>query len=156
MLVSVGVPQGSVPDGPLLFWIYSNDIRSLPLRGSVRLFADDTAVFYPCVEVTELVGSVRADLIRLKHYFTSNKLTLNADKTYYLVFKTLNKKLPDMARIFYGTSPIKRVNEVKYLGLYMDEQLDFKRHIEKLLRKISPMVGMLYKLKFNLPCIYSQ
>jgi hypothetical protein len=115
LLVSVGVPQGSVSDGPLLFWIYSNDIRSLPLRGSVRLFADDTAVFYPCVEVTELVGSVRADLTRLKHYFTANKLTLNADKTYYLVFKTLNKKLPDMAPIFYGTSPIKRVNTLDYI-----------------------------------------
>jgi hypothetical protein len=33
----------------------------------------------------------------------------------------------------------------------MDEQLNFKRHIEKLRGKIPPMVGMLYKLKFYLP-----
>jgi hypothetical protein len=82
---------------------------------------------------------------------TANKLTLNADKTSYLVFGALNKKLPGMPPFFYETSPIKRVNEVKYLGLNMDEQLNFKRHIEKLRGKISPTVGMLHKLKFYLP-----
>jgi hypothetical protein len=34
------------------------------------------------VELTELVKSVQANLTRLKRYFTANKLTLNADKTY--------------------------------------------------------------------------
>jgi hypothetical protein len=72
-------------------------------------------------------------------------------KASYLVFRALNNKMPDMPPLFYGTSPIKKVNEVKYLGLYMDEPLNFKRHIEKLRGKISPMVGMLYKLKFYLP-----
>jgi hypothetical protein len=134
--------------GPLLFLIFINDISYLPLRGSVRLFADDTAIFYPCVEVTELVESVQANLTRLKRYFTANKLTLNADKTSKLVFRALNKKLPPLV---YGTSPIKRVSKAKYLGLFMEKQLNFKRHIEKLSGKISPMVGMLYKLKFYLP-----
>jgi hypothetical protein len=99
----------------------------------------------------ELVESVQADLTMLKRYFSANKLTLNADKTSYLVFRALNKKLPDMFRLFYGTSSIKKVSEVKYLAFYLDEQLNFKRHIEKLRGKISPMVGVLYKLKFYLP-----
>jgi hypothetical protein len=67
----------------------------------IRLF------FYPCVKVTELVESIQVDLTRLKPYFTANKLTLSA----------LNKKLPDKPPLFYGTSPIKWVNEVKYIGL---------------------------------------
>jgi hypothetical protein len=87
--VIVGVPQGSVLDlDLLLFLICINDIGSLHLRGSVRLFADDTTIFYPFVEVTELVESVQADLTSLKRYFTANKLTLNA--------RVLNKKLLDM------------------------------------------------------------
>jgi hypothetical protein len=81
--------------------------------------------------VEELVESVQADLTRLKRYFTANKLTLKADKTSYLVFRALNKKFPDMPPLFHGTSSIKRVKEVKYLGLYMDEPLNFKRQIEK-------------------------
>jgi hypothetical protein len=43
--VRVGVLQGSVL-GPLLFLNYINDIDSLPLPGSVRLFADDTVFLY--------------------------------------------------------------------------------------------------------------
>jgi hypothetical protein len=67
-----------------------------------------------------------------------------------------------MPPLFYGTSPIKKVSEVKYLELYMNEQLNFKRHIEKLRGKISPMVvqtEVLFAIKdteINLPCIYSQ
>jgi hypothetical protein len=134
-------------------FIYINDIGSLSLLGSVRRCADDTTIFYLYVEVTELVESVQADLTRLKRCFTVNKLTLNVDKTSYLVFRALNKRLSDMPPLFYGTSPIKRVSEseVKYLGLRTDEQLNFKRHIEKLRGKNSPIVGMLYKLKFYLP-----
>jgi Reverse transcriptase (RNA-dependent DNA polymerase) len=44
LLLSLGVPQGSVL-GTLLFNIYANDISQLPLRGSVRMFADDSALF---------------------------------------------------------------------------------------------------------------
>jgi hypothetical protein len=80
------------------------------------------------------------------------KLTLVTGSIPYVSREKLNKLNPsDMPPLFYGTSPIKRVNEVKYLGIYMDEQLNFNRHIEKLRGKISPMVGMLYKLKFYLP-----
>jgi hypothetical protein len=50
----------------------------------------------------ELMESVQADVTKLKRYFTANKLTLNADKTSYLIYKALNKKFQ-----------IKRVNEVK-------------------------------------------
>jgi hypothetical protein len=49
---------------------------------------------------TELVEGVQVDLTWLKRYFTTNKLTLNAFKTSYLVFRALNKKLLDMPLLF--------------------------------------------------------
>jgi hypothetical protein len=83
------VPQGRVL-GHLLFLIYINDLGFLLLRGSVRLFADDTAIL--SMFGGDGVGGECSDLTRLKRYFIANKLTFNADKTSYLVFRALNKK----------------------------------------------------------------
>jgi hypothetical protein len=136
--------------------IYINDIGSLTLQGGVRLFADDTTITPSFVELTELVEGVQANLTMLKRYFTANKLTLNPNEISYLVFRTLNKRLLDMPPSIIlrdNTDEKGERGQIPWI-IYMDEQLNFKWHIEKVRGKISSMVGMLYKLKFHLPSRY--
>ena len=82
-----GVPQGSVL-GPLLFILYSNDIpNSLKYSKSI-LFADDTTV-YISENVTDLLRCLNHDLSKLNDWFKASKLSLNVNKTNYILF---NKK----------------------------------------------------------------
>lgn len=89
--INTGVPQGS-NIGPLLFLVYINDIGKLDLKGIPRLFADDSALFYPGASTDEIVSHVEHDLCILNDYFCMNLLSLNLAKTKYMLFHSPRKK----------------------------------------------------------------
>lgn len=85
--ITAGVPQGSVL-GPLLFLLYIND---MPLSSKIVnfiLFADDTTGFYSSPAISDLFANLSCELPNLNHWFRSNKLLINADKTKLIIFHT--------------------------------------------------------------------
>lgn len=146
--VICGVPQGSVL-GPLLFLVYINDIGKLKLHGVPKLFADDTALFYIAAKTEqELAYSMQEDLSTLNEYLRLNRLALNANKTNYVLFTSsnLSQKIKLPAPLQINNTIIKRVNCVKYLGLYIDENLKWDTHVECVTKKVLPVVGVLWRL----------
>ena len=88
--IKCGVPQGSVL-GPTVFTIYINDI--VHASGfTTRLFADDTALILSDSNLTTLERKVKAELIKITHWLTTNKLTLNYSKTTYILVKNTKNK----------------------------------------------------------------
>ena len=53
----------------------------------------------------------------------------------------------------FSRSPIERVTEYKYLGIWLDEKLTFKYHISDLATKLRQKIGFLYRNKVNFPMI---
>ena len=77
--VGVGVPQGSIL-GPLLFLIYINDMNDCINHGKLRLFADDTNIFYNTADLDRATALIHEDLLRLNLWLDRNRLTLNVKK----------------------------------------------------------------------------
>ena len=91
--ISLGVPQGSVL-GPLLFIIYINDIVNSSKLLSFILFADDTNLVYSHSDLLQLITTVNCELVKLDDWFKANKLSLNINKTHYILFGSKRKELP--------------------------------------------------------------
>ena len=89
--VTCGVPQGSVL-GPLLFLIYINDLPNVTKMLQFYLFADDTNVYCQSDTLESLVKTVNRELKLLKKWLDTNELSLNIDKTNYIIFHSKSKK----------------------------------------------------------------
>ena len=85
-MISCGVPQGSVL-GPLLFLIYINDIHHSSAKLPFYLFADDTSLLYADTNLKSLEKTVNSELLKVSDLHNANKLTLNAKKSNYVIFR---------------------------------------------------------------------
>ena len=142
--VNYGTPQGSCL-GPLIFLIFVNDMHlHLHDVDSVQ-FADDTTVIFSHRNVTYLKYRVERELTVLDDWFKANRLTLNIDKSVYMVFDQTGHK--DLNALTLGTKSIKQVRETKFLGTWLDDQLNWKMHITRLVTRLKCGLGMLQRSK---------
>ena len=129
--IKCGVPQGSVL-GPLLFILYINDLANCCLLGKIRIFADDTAIYFECSNIDELVHIGSHIMKNLDSWFTANLLTLNTDKSLFCVFRKQNRSLTIPGKIEFNRKSISRAKSIKYLGVTIDEFLNWNEHTQNL------------------------
>ena len=138
--VNVGTPQGSCL-GPLIFLIFNNDLHKVVENCSSILFADDTTLYISSKNTTYLKWCIEHDISLLLDWFRANKLTLNLSKTQFLLFKThtnvksFNIEIHDII--------IHPSNSCKFLGVILDEKLDWTPHINDRILKIKRNKNML-------------
>ena len=94
--VSCGVPQGSVL-GRLLFLIYINDFSKCSEILDFHLFADDANLFYKHKNLKVLESKVNNELVNIHTWLSANKLSLNIDKSNFIIFHPPQKSYPFMS-----------------------------------------------------------
>ena len=148
--IRTGVPQGSVL-GPLLFIIYMNDISKVSHLFHFINYADDSTLSSTLQSFGNPVQvMINHELKKISNWLKANKLSLNIEKTKYMIFHPRNKAVNDV-RIQIDGKDISRVVNFNLLGIVVNERLDWKPHVNMIAVKISKSVGILNRLKNILP-----
>ena len=149
-LTHCGVP-GFV-DWPLVFFlVYISDLN-FALKSQPRLFADDTCLIVKDLNPEQLQIKINSELQNLHQWCCVNKLLFNPSKTNIIIIppKQTNATIPHLHLTSNG-SAINIVDSAKYLGVVIDNELKFKKHINIMEGKVACSVGILSKLKHFFP-----
>lgn len=159
--IEFGVPQGSVL-GPLLFIIYINDIVNCSKLGHFVLFADDTNIFISGKNESEAYANANIVLEKVQNYMFANQLHINLNKCAYMHFRPRfnNEERMTCARIRkFGDEPalkisdhkLKKVDKVKFLGIIIDDKLNWEAQVDHLVTKLNSSLIMIKRIKKFIP-----
>ena len=144
-----GVLQGSSLSA-LLFIIYVDDMRFSVPKALTLQYADDSAICCSATNSKDLKDNVELYLNKLTEWFDANLITVNLQKTEYLLFKnddsskTINAYLKgrkDFWKIDHSINPI------RYLGFWTDDNLSANLFFEKIINKMQFGVFILSRIK---------
>ena len=107
-----------------LFILYINDMCNVSKLVKFFLFADDSNIFCSANDIQLLENIVCNEIYKMQLWFSINKLSINIkiQNTHILI-----------ARV------------TKFLGVFIDESLNWKDHISRVKAKLSTSVGVVYR-----------
>ena len=147
--INHGVPQGSIL-GPLLFVIYINDLSLHCHYSFVFKYADDTTVCASGKSVLDIHRSLSYDLLNIEKWCDNNRFAINLNKSSTMVICCSQKRkflnMDDFKLKMYSRY-LSIVSHVKILGLYIDNNLTWRKHVEYICNGVSCLVGLLYRIK---------
>ena len=141
--IARGVPQASLM-GPLLFNIFINDLFLFIRKSGVCNFADDNTLYSVGKNIENVISDLKTDLVGVMEWFKINSLKANPGKFQFMV---LGNKDERSFNIHINNVKTKNSNEVTLVGIKIDKNLTFKKHISELCRRASYKLHTLRRIR---------
>jgi hypothetical protein len=145
LTIDCGVPQGSIL-GPLLFILYVNDLPRCFSQCQVNIYADDTAFYVAKRTVNEINQILQTELDQVHNWLCANKLSLHVGETASMLLCSRQKR-PHLQNqhlsLNVQNEEIGQVEGLKYLGVHIDQNLNFNKHIDDVCKKLRRALGVL-------------
>ncbi len=126
---NIGVPQGSVL-GPILFSLYINDLPSVCQSVNIQMYADDTVLYLHTKNKQQAATKLTEVLVHVSEWLKMSDLHLNINKTVCMFFSK-RSSIGQQADVFIEGEKLMVVSDFKYLGIILDSNLTFKKHVKK-------------------------
>ena len=146
--VNIGVPQGSTL-GPLLFLIYINDMKNSSSILKFIQFADDTTILFSCSDFNQLKLTLETEGNKVIEWLIANKLLINLNKTQSMMFTF--KRNRQLLSLNLNDITIVEQENVTFLGIVIDNKLNWKAHISHICSKVSKSIAIIRLLRFIFP-----
>ena len=113
-------------------------------------FADDTTVYMSGSNLEQLCTEMNIELQKLSMWLRANRLSLNTNKTNYMLFTNANVSNRPISINMEGVQ-INRTDTVKFLDVHLDDKLNYNDHVLSLSRRLSSISGMIRRISNFVP-----
>ena len=141
-----------------------NDIHTVSDNLNFILYADDTTLSSPMCSSTrgcngnieQISTSINSELNKIADWLAVNKLSLNVQKTKFMIFHYRQRVITenDIPCLVINNTLIERVTEFNFLGLTVNEYMNWNSHIQNIANKILRILGVMNRL--NDICLFQQ
>ena len=126
-----GVPQGSVISCTLFSLAINGILASIPQNVNSLLYVDDLILYTTGNYLSGLERRLQVAINNVNTWANNHGFKFSPTKTYSILFHR-KRKLQPPPQLFLDNTPIPSKSTIKYLGLIMDEKLEWKEHIKQL------------------------
>ena len=129
--------------------MFVNDLPTVISRSSANMHADNTTLYYGGANVNDSIQVLQEDAQSVLQWFNCNRLTVNRKKT-NLGRRRREKEFRNSSMSLDSVELLPKAS-VKYLGVELDSNLEWKKHVMNLRAKCQLALRKLSTISRDLP-----